>query len=76
MKTVERYVGFERKQTEYGGHWAMARYIEATEVHDKHARDAMLSEIVDYNREDLAATWAVLCWLQELVGRAGQTEHA
>jgi predicted RecB family nuclease len=31
LKVVERYIGFERSRTEYGGDWAMARYIEATE---------------------------------------------
>jgi predicted RecB family nuclease len=75
LKVVERYIGFDRSQAEYGGDWAMAQYIEATEVSDKRLRDAMLSEIVQYNREDLAATWAVLCWLQEL-GRPSQSHRS
>jgi predicted RecB family nuclease len=71
LKVVERYIGFERSQSEYGGDWAMARYIEATEVSDERLRDTMLSDIIEYNREDLAATWAVLCWLQTF-GKQGQ----
>jgi predicted RecB family nuclease len=66
LKVVEGYVGFKRSQTEYGGDWAMARYIEATETSDESLRQSLLSDIIDYNREDLAATWAVVCWLQKL----------
>src|SRR6202795_4870064 len=32
LKVVEDYVGFERKEAEYGGAWAMARFIEARET--------------------------------------------
>jgi predicted RecB family nuclease len=70
LKVVEGYVGFERSQSDYGGDWAMARYIEATETSDKCLRESLLSEIVEYNREDLAATWAVLCWLQNVGNRS------
>jgi predicted RecB family nuclease len=31
LKVVEGYVGFKRSQSDYGGAWAMARYLEATE---------------------------------------------
>jgi predicted RecB family nuclease len=44
----------------------MARYIEATETRDKSLRETMLSDVAEYNREDLAATWAVLSWLKEI----------
>jgi predicted RecB family nuclease len=64
LKAVERYVGFKRSQTEYGGDWAMAKYIEATETGDREARAQIMGEILTYNREDLAATWAVLEWLK------------
>ena len=64
LKVVERYVGFERSQNDYGGDWAMACYIEATETADERLRQSLMSDIIAYNREDLAATWAVLCWLQ------------
>jgi hypothetical protein len=43
----------------------MAQYIEATEMEDESARQKVLQEILKYNEEDLAATWAVLCWLKE-----------
>jgi predicted RecB family nuclease len=51
LKVVERYIGFERKKTEYGGEWAMARYIEATETLDERTRQDLLSDIIEYNRE-------------------------
>lgn len=65
LKVVEEFVGFKRTQEEYGGQWSMARYIEATETEDANVRDQVLAEILKYNEEDLAATWAVLCWLRE-----------
>jgi hypothetical protein len=34
----------------------MAKYIEATECSEETERDALLGEILDYNREDLEAT--------------------
>jgi predicted RecB family nuclease len=63
--------------SEYDGERAMADYIEATETADAARRDELMGRILEYNREDLAATWAVLTWLREK-GRtpgppAGQT---
>jgi len=69
LKVVEGYVGFKRTQIEYGGDWAMARYIEATEIQDAAGRDALMADILRYNEEDLAATWAVFCWLRDLYAR-------
>ncbi|MGD9711722.1 MAG: TM0106 family RecB-like putative nuclease [Thermomicrobiales bacterium] len=65
LKVVEKFVGFKRTQTEYGGDWAMAQYIEATETEDEQLRAKVLDDILKYNEEDLGATWAVLSWLQE-----------
>jgi predicted RecB family nuclease len=65
LKTVEKYVGFERTQDEYGGTWSMAKYIEATETQDEATRAEVMDAIRTYNREDLAATWCVLQWLLE-----------
>jgi predicted RecB family nuclease len=42
----------------------MAKYIEATESEDEARREALMDEILAYNREDLEATWAVLEWLR------------
>jgi len=42
----------------------MAKYIEAVETEDLGQREAVMNEILDYNREDLEATWAVLKWLK------------
>ncbi len=66
LKIVEQYVGFERQLHEYGGDWAMAKYIEATETDDEPTRTALIDEILAYNREDLEATWRVMTWLKGL----------
>ncbi len=63
LKVVEDYVGFERKEAEYGGAWAMATFIEATETSDEGKRKELMDKIVAYNKEDLEATWAVFEWL-------------
>ena len=64
LKVVEKYVGYKRTQEEYGGDWAMATFIEATETSDKQKRDGLMNEICKYNQEDLAASWSVFQWLQ------------
>jgi predicted RecB family nuclease len=64
LKVVEQYVGFKREQEEFGGQWAMAKYIEAVETEDETTRAEVMDQILAYNREDLAATWAVLQWLR------------
>ena len=66
LKLVEQIAGYERQLTDAGGDWSMARYIEATETDDEGLRSSIMDEILDYNREDLEATWAVLRWLEEL----------
>lgn len=63
LKVIEQYVGFQRTQDAYGGDWSMAKYIEATEMEDKAARDEVMDAIRTYNREDLEAMWAVFRWL-------------
>jgi len=64
LKVIEKYVGFERSQDEYGGNWAMAKYIEAIEMEDENQRQEILDQILIYNKEDLEATWAVFQWLK------------
>lgn len=64
LKVVEEYVGFKRTQDEYGGNWAMAQFILATETEDAVERNKRMGEILKYNEEDLAATWAVFEWLR------------
>jgi predicted RecB family nuclease len=64
LKVVEEYIGFKRSQTEYGGDWSMAMFIEATETNDKKKRDELMAAIEKYNEEDLQATWAVFQWLR------------
>lgn len=69
LKVIERYIGFERSQEDYGGDWAMAKYIEATETENEAERAEVMAEILAYNREDLEATWAVLQWLKSKAPR-------
>jgi predicted RecB family nuclease len=64
LKSVERYIGFERKQQEQNGAWSMAKFIEATEMEDTVQRKEVMDEILRYNQEDLEATWAVMEWLR------------
>ncbi len=64
LKTVEKHIGFSRGQTEYGGDWAMAQYVEALMSNDEDERARRVSEILTYNQEDLRATFAVLAWLR------------
>jgi predicted RecB family nuclease len=61
---IEGHVKFQRTQDEYGGTWAMAQFILATETDDETERSARMAEILKYNEEDLAATWAVFQWLR------------
>ncbi len=68
LKVVEQYIGFKRTQEEYGGDWSMAKYIEAIETEDKELRQQVMDEILLYNQEDLAATWAVFQWLMRKAG--------
>lgn len=65
LKAVEKYVGFKRSQKAYGGDWAIAKFIHATETGDEDARNALLDEILVYNEEDLDALWTVFRWLQK-----------
>src|ERR1017187_3991186 len=65
LKEVEKYVGFKRTMDDYGGSWAMAKFILATETDDQTKRDSLMEEILRYNEDDLAATWAVFEWLRK-----------
>lgn len=67
LKIVEEYVGFKRKEAEYGGAWAMATFVEATETNDEGKRTELMDKIIAYNKEDLGATWAVFQWLKSKV---------
>jgi predicted RecB family nuclease len=51
----------------------MAQFILATETDDEAERNARMAEILRYNGEDLAATWAVFEWLR---GKAGAARTA
>ncbi len=68
LKVVEQVANFKRTQDEYGGKWAMAKYIEAVETEDTNVRQEIIDKISKYNEEDLAATWAVFQWLKKQIG--------
>jgi predicted RecB family nuclease len=64
LKVIEKYIGYKRTQTEYGGEWSISKFIEATETSDEAKRQELMGQILIYNSEDLAATWAVFQWLK------------
>ena len=64
LKVIEKYIGYERTQAEYGGEWSMANFILATETSDEQLRAQIMEQILKYNDEDLKATWAVSAWLR------------
>ncbi|HVS90161.1 MAG TPA: TM0106 family RecB-like putative nuclease [Candidatus Acidoferrum sp.] len=66
LKVVEKYAGFQRALSEANGQWSMATYIKAVETRDPDLRKKSMNLILDYNREDLQATWAVYRWLAGL----------
>jgi predicted RecB family nuclease len=68
LKVVERHAGYRRKLPEANGAWAIAKYIEAVETEDEEQRQAHMGEILEYNEEDLDATWRILTWLLEKEG--------
>ena len=70
LKEVEKYLGYKRTVEEYGGDWAIAKYIEAIETEDEGQRQDLMDKILNYNREDLEATWIVLSWLKSKVKRS------
>lgn len=75
LKVIEQYVGYKRKQDEFGGPWAMAKFIEATETSDDERRKQLMDEILAYNKEDLDATWAVFEWLRSRVPSGNPFGH-
>jgi predicted RecB family nuclease len=70
LKVVEQHAGYKRKNAEFGGQWAMAMFIEATETSGEAKRKQLMDEILAYNEEDLEATWTVFEWLRSRVPTA------
>ena len=66
LKIVEQRAGYKRTMDEYGGDWAIVNYAKAVESEDQALRDQVIEQIMQYNREDLEATWAVFQWLLSL----------
>jgi predicted RecB family nuclease len=69
LKVVEKYAGYTRKLADANGAWAMARYIEAVESENEEERRTQMAEILEYNEEDLDATWQILKWLMLKEGK-------
>jgi len=67
LKQVEKLAGYGRLLPQADGDWAMAKYIEATELEDPNERQKVMNEIIRYNQEDLEATWTVLQWLWSML---------
>jgi predicted RecB family nuclease len=65
LKVIEQYIGYQRTMEDFGGEWSMAQYVKAVETEDAVLRDKVMNEIMQYNREDLEATSAVLQCLRE-----------
>lgn len=66
LKVVEKFVGFQRQQKQYGGDWAMSRYLDYLTSTEQSERDEIKIQICLYNAEDILATNAVLTWLRSL----------
>ncbi len=64
LKVVEKRTGFRRTMEEFGGDWSIVQYIKAIETEDENLRKEIMDKILQYNEEDLKATWAVLRWLR------------
>jgi predicted RecB family nuclease len=66
LKVIEKYAGFGRILSEANGQWSMATFIKAVETGDEEQRKKLIDQIIQYNAEDLKATWAVFEWLKGL----------
>lgn len=64
LKHIEKYIGFERSQTEFGGAWSIVVWQQAVAAVDPVERSRLLAQLAVYNQEDCAATGAVLHWLR------------
>ena len=51
-------------RTLWGGEWSIAQFILATETSDEQLRAQIMEQILQYNNEDLEATWAVFEWVR------------
>lgn len=77
MPAVTAASGFSRagksggggNTTVSSGDESIAAYMEAVETRDEKNRQALIQQIVNYNEEDLKATWAVLVWLRDFLSR-------
>ena len=64
LKVVEKYIGFQRTQKEFGGEWVIGKFFSTLECVDQEEKEKALGEIRLYNSEDLKATYEILRWLR------------
>ncbi len=69
LKNIEKIVGFNRSQEEYGGLWSIITYDRYLNADSPEKAQAVLSEILTYNTEDLAASLAVYEWLEKVCSK-------
>jgi predicted RecB family nuclease len=70
IKKVAPLAGFRWRNPDAGGIWSVVQYQRAMATSDATERARLLQEIVEYNRDDLAAMRAVWRWLTALYERA------
>ncbi|KJS13233.1 MAG: hypothetical protein VR67_05525 [Peptococcaceae bacterium BRH_c8a] len=66
LKHLEKLVGFERSQADYGGLWSIIQYDKYVQAPTTDEAEAILTKILTYNAEDLAATLKVYEWLESI----------
>ena len=65
LKTVAPLAGFSWRGDDVGGDLAMVRYIEATSDEDEEVRADARKWILDYNEDDVRATFHLREWLDD-----------
>lgn len=66
LKHIEKMVGFKRSQADYGGLWSIIQYDKYDQASTYEEAEAILKDILTYNKEDLVATLKVYEWLELL----------
>jgi hypothetical protein len=74
-KQLAEYLGFRWDGSGRDGLWASAKWREAYGLRDRRGRGRLLTDITEYNRQDVAATWEVLSRLLRRTGQLGSAEE-
>ena len=65
LKVIEKALGYERR-TGLKGDESIAVYLKASSTEEEEVREALMGRLLEYNGEDLEATWLVMEWLRSL----------